>query len=174
MIPRTDFERRFPDADVSDFDADTQCGAWRDAGQVRIAEYWWKDPRKRELLALSDGRVVFADEIAAQAGLGVEEAKTFLESAGVQIVRTRTIEGHRVLMRLTNGHTWLTEPYEFPCQFIPIVPVWGISRILMAVITGRAWCVLVRTSSAYITYIEQRLLKRSPNPLKRLSSLIPK
>ncbi|AIC11263.1 portal protein [Xylella fastidiosa] len=125
LIPRTDFERRFPDADVSDFDADTQCGAWRDAGQVRIAEYWWKDPRKRELLALSDGRVVFADEIAAQAGLGVEEAKTFLESAGVQIVRTRTIEGHRVLMRLTNGHTWLTEPYEFPCQFIPIVPVWG-------------------------------------------------
>ncbi|WP_411393595.1 hypothetical protein [Xylella fastidiosa] len=61
-------------------------------------------PQKTELSASLDGRVVFADEIAAQAGLGVKKAKTFFQTQrGCRIVRTRTIEGHRVLMRLTIG-----------------------------------------------------------------------
>lgn len=125
LIPVSDFERRFPDANVSDFETDGDCADWRDAGQVRIAEYWYKEPRKRELLALSDGRVVFADELAEQAGLKESEAKEFLAAAGVEVVRTRTVDSHKVMMRLTNGHEWLTEPYEFPCKFIPIVVVWG-------------------------------------------------
>ncbi|MRU34747.1 hypothetical protein FGX56_00540, partial [Xylella fastidiosa subsp. multiplex] len=59
LLPRADLERRFHDADVTDFDGDTRVKGWRDAKQIRIAEYWWKEPRKRELLALSDGRVIF-------------------------------------------------------------------------------------------------------------------
>lgn len=125
LIPVSDFERRFPDANLTDFESDSDCADWRDAGQVRIAEYWYKEPRKRELLALSDGRVVFADEIAKQAGLKVDEAKEFLASAGIRVVRARDVDSHKVMMRLTNGHEWLTEPYEFPCKFIPIVVVWG-------------------------------------------------
>lgn len=125
LIPVSEFERRFPEANVADFESDTDCAEWRDAGQVRIAEYWYKEPTKRELLALSDGRIVFADDLAKQAGLAVDEAKEFLAAAGVRIVRTRVVDSHKVFMRLTNGHEWLTEPYEFPCKFIPIVPVWG-------------------------------------------------
>ncbi|HHW4685698.1 MAG TPA: portal protein [Xylella sp.] len=125
LIPRTAFERRFPKASVTDFDDDSTCFPWRDADQIRIAEYWWKQPQPRELLALSDGRVVFADEIAGNAGLPVDEAKAFLDAAGITVTRTRLVDSERVMMRLTNGHEWLTDPYEFPGKFIPIIPVWG-------------------------------------------------
>lgn len=124
-IPRDDYERQFPDASLTDFDADEQCRDWEESGKICVAEYWYKKPIKRELLALSDGRVVFADDIAKQAGLTEGEAKEFLAAAGVQVVRTREVDSHKVYMRLTNGHEFLTEPYEFPSKYIPFVPVWG-------------------------------------------------
>lgn len=125
LISVDEFERRFPDASVADFEDDRGCGDWREAGLVRIAEYFYKQPMKRELLALSDGRVVFLDDIAEKAGLDGPSAKDFLESAGIRIVKSRLVESHKVMMRMTNGHEWLTEPHEFPSKFIPIIPVWG-------------------------------------------------
>jgi len=125
LIPVEEFRARYPKADLHDFDEDSACKDWREAGQVRVAEYWEKVPRKRRLLALSDGRVVFLDDIAGQSGLGEDEALEFLAASGIQVVREREVQSHKVQMRLTNGHEWLTEPYEFPSKFIPIVPVWG-------------------------------------------------
>lgn len=125
LIPVEEFRARYPKADLHDFDEDSACKDWREAGQVRVAEYWEKVPRKRRLLALSDGRVVFLDDIAGQSGLGEEEALEFLAASGIQVVREREVQSHKVQMRLTNGHEWLTEPYEFPSKYIPIVPVWG-------------------------------------------------
>lgn len=117
LIPLADFERKYPKADVADFETDRDCVDWREKGQVRVAEYWYKEPVKRELWALSSGAQVFADE----AGVTEEE----LGIAGLQIVKRRSVDSHKVLMRLTNGKEWLTEPYPFPSKFIPIVPVWG-------------------------------------------------
>lgn len=125
LIPVEEFRARYPKADLQDFDEDSACKDWREAGQVRVAEYWEKVPRKRRLLALSDGRVVFLDDIAGQSGLGEDEALEFLAASGIQVVREREVQSHKVQMRLTNGHEWLTEPYEFPSKYIPIVPVWG-------------------------------------------------
>lgn len=120
LIPREEHERRWPDVSLADFDADSSCVDWRERGQIRIAEYWYKKPIDRELWAVkgSNGTsVVFADEA------GVEESE--LAAAGLQITQRRTVQSHKVCMRLTNGHQFLTEEYEFPCKFIPIVPVWG-------------------------------------------------
>lgn len=117
LIPKAEFERKYPDANVEDFDSDNDCVKWRDADQVRIAEYWWKEPVKRELWALSNGDVVFADDI--------EGGAETLAANGVEVVKTRVVEAHKVMCRLTNGHEWLTEAHEFPCKHIPIVPVWG-------------------------------------------------
>lgn len=125
LIPVAEFERRFPDADVADFESDQDCAEWREAGQVRIAEYWYKTPQKRDLLALSDGRVAFADDLAKQAGLSEAEVVDFLTAADVRVVNRRAVDSHKVHMRLTNGHEWLTKPYDFPSKFIPVVPVWG-------------------------------------------------
>ncbi|WP_444875966.1 hypothetical protein [Xylella fastidiosa] len=62
------------------------------------------------------------------------------------------MEGHRIRMRLTNGQSWLTKPYDFPCKFIPIIPVWGNIEISTVPIIGPVWCALAKTNSAYITY----------------------
>lgn len=125
LISLTEHERRFPDADLKDFDDDSGCADWRDSDQVRIAEYWEKVPQKRKLWALSDGRVVFADDLAKQAGMDENEARDFLAATGIQIAKEREVDSHKVVMRLTNGHEWLGEAHEFPSKYIPIVPVWG-------------------------------------------------
>jgi hypothetical protein len=126
LIPKSEFERKYPDADLAEFESDTHCQAhWKDADNIRVCEYWYKEPMKRRLLALSDGRVVFLDDIAKQAGLDEAEALEFLIASGVEVKGERAVDSHKVFMRLTNGREWLTEPYEFPSKYIPIVRVWG-------------------------------------------------
>lgn len=117
FIPREEAESEYGDADWAGFDDNPDCNDWREAGKVRRSEYWYKKPLKRELWALSSGAVVYADE----AGMTAEE----LAQIDIKIVKTRTVDTHKVYMQLTNGHEFLSEPYEFPSKFIPIVPVWG-------------------------------------------------
>lgn len=121
LIPKEQHEREHPDADLADFESDGTCADWHDKGQVKRAEYWYKEPVKRELWALSDGRVVFVDEM----GESPELALSILGQMNVQVVRKRMVQSHKVMMRLTNGREFLSEPHEFPSKFIPIVPVWG-------------------------------------------------
>lgn len=120
-IPKAQFESEHPDADITEFFRDPACKTWIEDGTVQRAEYWYKERRQRELLAIElptgAREVVYADE----AKLDAESAA----QAGIKILRTRMVDSHKVFMRLTNGHEWLSEPYEFPSKFIPIVLVWG-------------------------------------------------
>ncbi|SDX52730.1 portal protein [Lysobacter enzymogenes] len=120
-IAKAQFEREHPGASVSDFDQDAACADWRDRDLIQRAEYWYKKPMKRELLAIKGPtgqlEVVFSDDAKlddATAG-----------RLGIQIMRRRVVNSHKVYMRLTNGHEWLSEPYEFPSKFIPIIVCWG-------------------------------------------------
>jgi hypothetical protein len=114
-IAKSEFERKYPKADLHSFEGKTNARDWLDAEKVRIAEYWYKQPIKRTLLALSTGQTVWQDETDVDA----------LQAAGIQIVKTRAVDSHKVYSRLTNGAEWLTDPQEFPSKFIPIVPTWG-------------------------------------------------
>lgn len=126
LIPKSEFLRRFPKASMQDFDSDEYCATyWKDADNVKVGEYWYKEPYACEVWLLSDGRVVKSDEFAKKAGLKVKEAEEFLAATGISIAKRREVESHKVYMRLTNGAEWLTEPYEFPSKFIPIVRTWG-------------------------------------------------
>lgn len=122
LIATSEFERKYPKADVTDFFEDRSCSAWREGNdKVRIAEYWWKQPEKRVRVAITRNgnpvpEIVWADELGPEAGW---------IASGITVIQRRTVDTHRVYMRLTNGHEWLTERYEFPSKFIPIVPVWG-------------------------------------------------
>lgn len=115
-LPDSEFERQFPKAKKQDFDGDSSAKLWKDAHKTRVAEYWYKTPVKRTLLALSTGQTVWQDETDVAA----------LQAGGIQIVKQRLVDSHTVNMRLTNGCEWLTEEREFPCKFIPLVPVWGM------------------------------------------------
>lgn len=114
-MPEDDYKRQFPDADIAGFEDNQQCKDWREAGKVRVVEYWWKEPKKQTLWLLSNGDVVDADDLSEDE----------LAQAGLTITRMRTVDGHVVMTALSNGHEFLTEPTEFPSKFIPIIPVWG-------------------------------------------------
>jgi hypothetical protein len=142
LVPKSEFERLYPKANMVDFDNDAHCGKlWREADNVRVCEYWYKEPMKREVWALSDGRVVVADELADKAGVTVAEAEELLAASQVTVDKRRTVDGHKVFMRMTNGHEWLTEPYAFLSKYIPIVRTWGNIQMIDGV---SYWSGLVR------------------------------
>lgn len=118
LMPLSEFEARFADADVVNFESDFDTRDWFDAGKIRVAEYWYKDPCKRELLALSDGSTVYADTLG-------NDVEATLATSGLRIVQSRIVESHRVMVVLTNGRQWLGEHSEFKSRYIPIVPVFG-------------------------------------------------
>ena len=111
-IPESEFERKYPGASLTDFYADVTCHSWRDAGRVMVAEYWYKKPYKKTILQLRNGEVV-------------EDKDGIREQLAAEIIRERVIDCHKVYSVLTNGHEFLTEPVEFPCKHIPIIPVFG-------------------------------------------------
>ena len=114
-IPKSDFERQYPKADLKNFENESRAKDWIDKDSVRIAEYLYKEPVKRTLLALSSGQTVWQDESDMAA----------LAAAGDRVLKTRDVDSHKVYSRLTNGAEWLTEPAEFASKFIPIIPVFG-------------------------------------------------
>jgi hypothetical protein len=121
LIPRSQFEADYPDAKLEDFEGDAHCRQhWQDRDQVRIAEYWYKKPVTRELWVV---RSANGDSVVNSDELGVSEDE--LAAAGLEIVNRRTVKTHKVCMRITNGHEWLTDEYEFPSKYIPIVVTWG-------------------------------------------------
>lgn len=120
-ISKTSFERQYPKADLVGWESDSGCESWRDRDQIKVCEYFWKEPAKRTLLQLADGRTLFADELG-------EDWQEILAQAGVPVQRQREVESHKVFSRLTNGHEWLTDRYEWPTQHIPVVTIWGSIR----------------------------------------------
>ncbi|MFE6190005.1 portal protein, partial [Streptomyces sp. NPDC056465] len=92
--------------------------------------YWYKDPIKVEMWALSNGAVVSVEELEKRAkdqGQPTDAAtlEALLAAEGIAVTKRREVDSHVVKMRMTNGNEWLTEPYEFPSKFIPIIPCWG-------------------------------------------------
>lgn len=115
LMSKIEFQRKFPKSEMIDFKSNRDSACWTEDGLVRVAEYWWKEPTKKEIWALSNGDVVDAENLD----------ENQLVASGITIEKRRTIDAHKVMMRLTNGQDWLTDEYEFPSRFIPIVPVWG-------------------------------------------------
>lgn len=130
LISKQEHERRWPGVSLSDWEDDQNAVNWGDKGLVRVAEYWFKEPRKSEVWQLSSGATVSVEELRDSAKRkGFETDPEALEAQllaeGVSVLRRREVDGHDVKMRMTNGHQWLGEEYDFPSKFIPIIPCWG-------------------------------------------------
>jgi hypothetical protein len=123
LMPKPDFERQHPGADLTNFGTDKESKDWQEKDQIRVAEYWYRKPAKRELWALSDGQVIFADTLGPDAK-AAEESLGLMQPP-VTITTRRVVDTKKVYMRLTNGREFLSDEYEFPSKFIPYVPAWG-------------------------------------------------
>lgn len=91
--------------------------SWGSADTVRVAEFWQRKPIKRTIAQLKDGQSV---EIT---GDGKKQLGQ-LQSLGI-IANTREVDSFTVEMTLVSGSEVLEDNYEFPCKWIPLIPVIG-------------------------------------------------
>lgn len=118
-MPKEVYEKEFPDKPISAMPSGPnaiQGLVWFSMESVRIAEYWYRKPVKKQLLELADGRVL-------DAKTALEEAKE--SGQPLDVVNKRTIKTDEICMRLMNGTEFLTEEAPWAGKYIPIIPVIG-------------------------------------------------
>lgn len=119
---------------------------WFVDGQYRIAEYWLKEPAKKKIYLLSDGKVVdgdkwdqIVDELRQKeetihmaedgtiqpgpAEMPGEPETTIDEVA--EIVKERVVNSHKVVQYIIDGAKVLEGPNAWAGKYIPVVPIWG-------------------------------------------------
>jgi hypothetical protein len=116
MIPKKEYERLYPKSDMSHFDStDPQYGEWITGDNVRVAEYFYKEPVKSKIVQLKTGEVIpITGKVTIDA----------LKHMGAEIVKEREVHSHKVMWCKLNGFEIL-EKSEWPGKYIPIIPVFG-------------------------------------------------
>lgn len=130
FIPLAEYQRRWPKAEVVNFEAplDDYEREWVQRDDVRIAEYWWKEPETKTIHLLTDGSVVAAedfDPIADEAAAGFPGPDGQPTAEPVTIKQSRKAEVDCVYSCLVSGKGKLEEPTKWGGSMIPIVPQWG-------------------------------------------------
>jgi len=115
MLMVEDFKRRFPGAEVSDWQGEKD-DTWVTKDQVRVAEYWRREEVKRKILRLSDGTGLPEDRYT--------ENKDLFDIAGLTVTGTRDAKSHKVMQYLLSGAEELSK-LEWRGRYIPVVPVYG-------------------------------------------------
>jgi hypothetical protein len=117
-ISKSSFETRWPKADAVnlddvEFDDDDD---WESDDQVRIGEYWYKEPYDKTLLLLSDGSVVDALD---------DDDRPITPPEGVTVVKSRVQRCHKIMMCIVSGKAILEGPVEWAGSQHPWVMVYG-------------------------------------------------
>jgi hypothetical protein len=117
-ISKSSYETRWPKADVVDLD-DVEFddnSDWETEDQIRIGEYWYKEPYNKTLLLLSDGSVIDAMDDGGQPVTPPE---------GVTVVKSRVQRCHKIMMCIVSGMAILEGPVEWAGSMHPWVMVYG-------------------------------------------------
>ncbi|MCR9215299.1 MAG: hypothetical protein NXI13_16400 [Proteobacteria bacterium] len=118
-VTEEEFKEQYPKATLSSFETDnteSYLNRWYgEEEKIRVAEYWYKKPKKQTMGLLPDKRVVPL----------TKEIRIALEQSGIEIVREKVVETNTVEFMLMSGSEILEGPVEFPSKFIPIVSVIG-------------------------------------------------
>ena len=113
------FKETYPDATLSTW-PDNQWsklqkswGLGDDANDVRIVDYYVKEPVKQTMVLLSDGGMITAD--------AYEEVSDELLEAGTTMVDAKDVDTFKVFCYRMSACEVLEEPYEIPTKELPIV-----------------------------------------------------
>jgi hypothetical protein len=114
---KDDYKARFPNSKLA-LDGDwssvgNTAPGWMTDGGCRVAEYFYKDTASKEIVLLSNGQVVMAEQIPAE-GLpeGIKEMQR--RTTRVPVIRWCKMNALEILQQT-----------EWPGIYIPIVPVYG-------------------------------------------------
>ena len=157
LIGRKEFQKRFPDAAMTDFAAPEDLNAesglfWANRDAVRVCEYWVKRPHERTIARLATGETIDITDVDVSAPLAVVMAgldpaiqrrqSTSLaaldhrvkpgddNSIASQIIAERKVKSHKVEHYLLSGEEVLEGPNQWPGRYIPIFPVVGSETAL--------------------------------------------
>jgi hypothetical protein len=126
LLDKTEFQRRWPKADTSDFTSDGKTSKdvlWFHGDQIQVAEWWKRDQVASKILKLSNGSIMTEDELMTVGDDGFT-LMDILMSQGIVVSGDRTVMRHRVTQYILNGSEILeTNPWKG--RYIPIVPVYG-------------------------------------------------
>jgi hypothetical protein len=125
------YEAAYGDAEKFDFSSDADDLAvedWEEEEQVRVAEYWYKEPYDKELwlveLPKEDGTIErmtvdsTSDEAQALIAQGIEPAKT------------RAVRCHKIMMCVASGKSILKGPVEVGGAEFPFVVAHGEVKVV--------------------------------------------
>jgi len=117
FVKQEEFKSRWPNASTSHFSGmgTKLYGDWLQGKNIRVAEYFYKNPVRSTLVQLDDGQVLT---------LSKDMTKEYIRSHGRTIVRDRVEQGHEVKWVKMNGIEVLEEGI-WPGNDIPIIPVFG-------------------------------------------------
>ena len=106
-ISKDAFKARYPKAEPVDFEEnefdDDDWGS-DESIDVRIAEYWYKEPTVKTLLLLQDGKVVDA---ASDGGMLI------LKDSPEAVKDTRDVDTDKIMMCIVSGDSILEQPTEW-------------------------------------------------------------
>lgn len=122
MMDKTEFEKRFNDAEPIDWVASEYPNDWITEDQVMVAEYWTRKEVTRSITLLSNGDVMGLDEYE-------EQAERFQLQGIMPQGQPREVKSYEVTQRLLTG-TKILETTEWAGRYIPIVPVYGEEVVL--------------------------------------------
>ena len=116
-MTKDDFEAQYKGADAVDWDADygKLDSPWCDGEHVMVAEYWHREDVERQIIAMSDGSVLNADDPTLE---------TLAQFGITPVGQPRTVKSKKVTQYILSGAEVL-ETIEWPGKFIPIVMVIG-------------------------------------------------
>lgn len=141
-ISKEEFKARFPKQELDNMPTGVSgqmSVSWTTADTVKIAEYWYRETRKRKLQLLTDGTVRYADEAEtpdAEEETQGNEAEFPQEAAAAAPVdpmaaplatveQERDVDAIQIKSVLMNGKEVLGGPYAWAGRYIPICVVTG-------------------------------------------------
>lgn len=117
VMLRDDFKRKYKGAEEVDWSGyEDLKQPWSSEDSIMIAEYWKREPFKREIVRLSNG-VIMDGEM-------VKEMLPMLSLSGLSVVGNRVVDSMKVVQYLMTGAEVL-EKNDWPGRYIPIIPVYG-------------------------------------------------
>lgn len=120
MVSEEEFENQYPNAAKVEFDASRDdLKDWADGqGNVRVAEYFVKEPIKRTLYLMTNPET--RDQVTCD-----EEKLKEWKKEGYQVTKEREVETTKIVWYKLSGREILEGPTDWAGRYFPIVLIWG-------------------------------------------------
>ena len=102
---------------------------WYRRDEILVAEYFYKEPKKKTLWRMADDRVIDVTDLDDEAREAMVRAQAEeAEALGMPmppLPEAREVDSSKVMRAVINGGSILEEPREWPGRYIPVINVMG-------------------------------------------------